>query len=192
MGQINQWCRVVMNAETLRLIRGIQPEQKDVLEISGTAWNGLLPFKSYQSKMYPEIDICAGPIKGRKFDLIIAEQVFEHLQYPYRAGKNLLTMLNPGGYLLLTTPFLIKIHREPVDCTRWTEDGMRHLLEECGFERVNMITGSWGNRACIVANFDNWPEYDSLSHSLENDKDFPMVVWVLAQKSAEIVAGAHN
>ena len=130
MGQINHWCRVVMNAETLRLIRSIQPEQKHVLEISGSAWNGLLPFKSYQSILYPEIDICAGPIRGKKFDLIIVEQVFEHLQYPYRAGKNLLAMLNPGGYLLLTTPFLIKVHREPLDC--YPLDGRRHEVPTRG------------------------------------------------------------
>jgi hypothetical protein len=52
-----------------------------------SAWDGLVAFKDYQSRTYPEIDIYAGPINGSKFDLIIAEQVFEHLQYPYRAGK---------------------------------------------------------------------------------------------------------
>ena len=33
----------------------------------------------------------------RRFDLIIAEQVLEHVQWPYRAVKNIRAMLNPGG-----------------------------------------------------------------------------------------------
>jgi len=184
MGQVNHWCRVVMNAETLRLVRGIEPEQRDVLEISGTAWNDQVPFKSYLSKSFPAIDICAGPLEGKKFDLIIAEQVFEHLQYPYRAGKNLYSMLNPGGYLLLTTPFFIKIHKSPLDCCRWTEEGIKFLMEECGFEPGRMITGSWGNRLCVVSNFGAWPEYIPGVHPLDNEPDFPMVVWLLAQKGA--------
>lgn len=173
-----------MNAETLRLIRSIEPEQKNVLEISGRAWADLAPFKTYQSKCFPEIDICARPFGEKKFDLIIAEQVFEHLQYPYRAGKNLFSMLNPGGYLLLTTPFLIKVHPSPLDCSRWTEDGLKFLMEECGFELNRMTSGSWGNRLCVISNFAAWPEYVHGMHPLENERDFPMVVWLLAQKGA--------
>ncbi|MGE3623114.1 MAG: class I SAM-dependent methyltransferase [Bdellovibrionales bacterium] len=184
MGQVNHWCRVVMNAETLRLIQGIQPEQKDVLEISGMAWRNMVPFKSYQSVAYPHIDICAAPLEGKKFDLVIAEQVFEHLQYPYRAGRNIYSMLNPGGYLLLTTPFMIKVHKSPLDCTRWTEDGLRFLMEECGFPLDRMTSGSWGNRMCIIGNFAAWPEYVPGVHPIDNEPEFPMVVWLLAQKAA--------
>ena len=71
------------------------------------------------------------------FDLIIAEQVFEHLLWPYRAARNVHRMLRPGGSFLITTPFLVKIHPVPNDCSRWTETGMKHLLAEAGGRFTN-------------------------------------------------------
>jgi hypothetical protein len=102
--------------------------------------------------------------------------------WPYRAGRNVYQMLNPGGYVLVTTPFLIRIHDQPVDCSRWTELGLKHLLAECGFPMKNIRTGSWGNRACVIANFTEWPHYAPQQHSLDNEPNFPLVVWALAQK----------
>jgi hypothetical protein len=114
--------------------------------------------------------------------LIIAEQVFEHLLWPYRAGKNVHRMLNQGGYFLITTPFLVRIHSGPTDCSRWTETGIRYFLAECGFSLERIQTGSWGNRACVRANFSQWSRYRRLVHSLRNEPSFPVVVWALAQK----------
>jgi SAM-dependent methyltransferase len=184
MAQVNHWCRAVMNGETLRLVQSIHPEEKDILEISGNAWADLVPHRSYRFVHYPAFDICAQPLafKQESFDLIIAEQVFEHLPYPYRAGKNIYSMLRPGGYMLLTTPFFIKVHKSPLDCCRWTEEGIKFLMEECGFNPKYIHTGSWGNRLCVIANFQAWPEYIPGAHPLDNEPDFPMVVWTLAQK----------
>jgi hypothetical protein len=44
-----------------------------------------------------------------------------------------------------------------------------------------MVSGSWGNRKCVVANFHEWMPYNSKKHSLENEPEFPVVVWVLAK-----------
>jgi SAM-dependent methyltransferase len=179
----NQWGRIVMNRETRDLIGSLPPPTTlDVLEISGTVWEKLMPFKSYRSCYYPEFDICDMTL-DQTFDLIIAEQVFEHLLWPYRAGKHVYQMLNPGGHFLITVPFLLRIHDYPVDCTRWTETGLKYFLAECGFPLDNIRTGSWGNRACVRANFGaNWASYRSRFHSLENEPDFPIHVWALAQK----------
>jgi hypothetical protein len=90
-------------------------------------------------------------------------------------------MLKPGGHLLVTTPFLIKVHEVPVDCSRWTELGMKHLLAECGFPIDGIWTGSWGNRACVQANFRNWARRGWFK-SLANEPEFPVSVWALARK----------
>src|SRR5262245_1176294 len=155
----DQWCRVVMNRETLRLVAALGPEGLDVLEVSGTGWRDLLPFRSYRSVDYPNYDLC-GERLTTEFDLIVAEQVFEHLPYPRRAGLNAHAMLRPGGHLLMTTPFLLKVHNHPVDCTRWTESGVRFFLADCGFPIDSVVTGSWGNRACVVGNFRAWARYN--------------------------------
>ncbi|NJM60946.1 MAG: hypothetical protein HC849_13210 [Oscillatoriales cyanobacterium RU_3_3] len=97
-------------------------------------------------------------------------------------GKNIYQMLDRNGYFLITIPFLIRIHDYPADCSRWTETGIKYLLAECGFNLERIQTGSWGNRACIVANFSRWEYYNPAIHSLANEPDFPLVVWALAQK----------
>jgi hypothetical protein len=78
----------------------------------------------------------------------LPSKYFEHLLWPYRAVRHVYQMLNEDGVFLLTTLFLIKIHQHPVDCSRWTEIGIRNLLAEGGFNIDLITTGSWGNRAC--------------------------------------------
>jgi len=181
------WCRIVMNRATRKLVEPLNIGDMTALEISGNMWRDL-PFKGYGAVQYPQYDICDKPIVMRNgdsvrlFDMVIAEQVLEHVRYPYRAVKNVHHMLNPGGYFLVTTPFLIRVHGCPHDYTRWTEDGLRYLLNEGGFPLENIQVGSWGNKDCIVGNFYDWPFYDPEQHSLENEPDLPMVVWALARK----------
>jgi SAM-dependent methyltransferase len=175
------WARVVMNRSTRDLVSQLRPEELSVLEISGDAWDGALPFASYAKVGYPDFDICESALDDR-FDLVIAEQVFEHLRWPYRAGRHVYDMLNPGGHFLVTTPFLLRVHDIPLDCSRWTEQGMRHLLAECGFPLELTKSGSWGNRRCVRKNFSHWAKYWPGIHSLENEPDFPVVVWALARR----------
>jgi SAM-dependent methyltransferase len=176
------WARAVMDLETRRLIEELSPETCSALEISGTAWRTRVRFQSYRSVAFPEFDICDAGL-AEKFDIIIAEQVFEHLHWPGRAARNVLGMLKPGGHFLITTPFLIRVHNVPTDCTRWTETGIRYFLAECGFPLEQIRTGAWGNRPCVKANFTDWPTFRPWLHSLRNEPEFPVVVWALARSA---------
>ena len=44
------------------------------------------------------------------------------------------SMLKPGRGPAIATPFLVRVHNVPIDCSRWTADGLSYLLQECGFE----------------------------------------------------------
>ena len=138
-----------MNQAVEKLFENINYQQQNCLEISGRNWSDF-GFLSYQSVIFPEYNICDSTLTEH-FDLIIAEQVFKHLLYPYQAAKNVLSMLKPKGYFLIS---VLKIHDYPTDCTRWSEIGLKHFLHECGFPLENIQTGSWGNRECILANFE--------------------------------------
>ncbi len=134
--------RATMYRDCKKFIDSIGPENKDVLEISGGRfWNGF-DFKSFTKTEYPGFDICED-VLDRKFDLIIADQVFEHLLWPYRAGKNVYEMLRPGGYFIVATPFLVKVHNIPHDCSRWTETGIKYFLAECGFPFLSSVDFRW-------------------------------------------------
>lgn len=178
-----QWCRVVMNREIERFIRSLNCSQLDVLEVSGAGSEGRYAFRSYLSTRYPEYDVCAGPLAAEQFDLVIAEQVFEHVLRPDRAADNIHQMLRPNGYFVVSTPFLLKVHGYPLDLYRWTEQGMRQLLEIAGFSVLT--TGSWGNLDCLMADMTpdlEWTTYNPRKHSLNNQPQFPIVVWAFAKK----------
>jgi SAM-dependent methyltransferase len=174
------WTRVVMNAETLKWIQALDTSTMEALEVSGEYWKNKVPFASYQSAWYPDFDVCEAPLP-KPFDMVFAEQVFEHLLYPLRAAKHIHQMLREDGYFMLTTPFLFRVHASPADCTRWTPQGMKYFLEEAGFSSEKIQVGSWGNQACVKATLKG-RNYCRRLHSLKNEPDYPVVVWALAQK----------
>jgi len=175
------WTRPVMYDRCTEMLDAIGLRNLDALEISAGQYWRTLPFRSFTEANYPQFDICAGTL-DRQFDLIIADQVFEHLLWPSRAARNVHSMLRPGGYFLVTTPFLIKVHAIPNDCTRWTETGLKYFLAEAGFPLDETKTGSWGNRSCVKANFDKWARRGWFG-SLRNEPEFPVSVWALARKT---------
>jgi SAM-dependent methyltransferase len=179
-----QWARVVMDRATAEFALRLDKSKLEALEISGSKWESF-GFRSYRSVHFPAFDICATPPRSAAYDIIIAEQVLEHVKWPYRAARNVHAMLRPGGWFIVTTPFLLRLHREPNDCTRWSEEGMRYLLAESGFRLENIETGSWGNRACVRGNFKRWSRWIPWLHTLKNEPDYPVVVWAFARKAVE-------
>jgi SAM-dependent methyltransferase len=174
--------RVVLYRETERIIAGLPIAKMDALEISGDRLSAL-GFRSFRSAHYPAFDVCESPLPDA-FDIVIAEQVFEHLLWPHRAAKNVFAMLKPGGYFFISTPFLQKVHDFPVDCSRWTETGLKYLLADSGFDLDSIQTWSWGNRSAVRANLktDKFPAYFRHVSNLENQPFFPVQVWALARR----------
>jgi len=162
--------------------------EMDAGEISGK--NGRrYPFRSYERFRYPKYDICAGPLEDagglvQKFDIILANQVWEHLDRPYAATRNVLRNLRVGGYFWLAVPFFIRYHGSPVDCSRWSARGLTNLLIEAGFDEANIRAEQWGNRNAARRNLeDAWPPaYDAATDDLTNDPECPVCAWALARK----------
>jgi SAM-dependent methyltransferase len=172
-----------MNREVERFITSLDTKKMSVLEISGSRFRDRWPFHSYTTVQYPDYDVCSGPLAVAEFDLVIAEQVFEHILHPDLGVRSVYQMLKPGGIFIIDTPFLLKFHPYPRDLYRWTEDGMRTLLEGAGFSAIE--TGSWGNRRCLIKDLTpglGWTSYQPLLHSLKNEPQFPIVVWAFAHK----------
>jgi SAM-dependent methyltransferase len=169
-----------MDRETDKFVRSLSYSAMDALEVSGDKWENF-GFRSYRKVRYPEYDLCEKPLALAAFDIVIVEQVLEHVLWPYKAVRNVFEMLRPGGIFLVTTPFLVRMH-EPVDCSRWSELGLKNLLIERGFNGDHIVTGSWGNRACVCSNFQRFTEWIPWKHSLKNEPKFPLVVWAFARK----------
>ncbi|WP_372836833.1 dihydrolipoamide dehydrogenase [Puniceibacterium confluentis] len=188
MASIN---RIVMSKSSRTWIRALGPEGLDTAEISGSSGKNF-PFRSYKVFHYPEYDICAAPLgeqegTGRQFDLIMADQVWEHLDRPYAATKHVLASLKPGGFFWLAVPFFVPLHAAPVDNSRWSARGLKNLLIECGFAEEDIVADQWGNRWAgmrnVVGPFP--PVYYPETDRLDNEEDFPVCAWALAQKAEQ-------
>ena len=179
--QSNQhhWCRIVMNTATQDIISSLDVSNLDALEISGKQWRSTA-FKTYTAVKYPEFDICNIESHYKESaDIVLAEQVFEHIRNPFKGVSNVHAILRVGGYFLITTPFLIRVHSVPMDYWRWTSAGLTAMLEDCGFSVE--LSKSWGNKDCVVGNLDQWKNYQD-GDNLANEEDFPVMCWALARK----------
>lgn len=176
-----QWQRVTLNAAVSRHIDSLGPERLRGAEISGDA-QASRPWRHFTSLNFPDFDLCA-PLNGHeRFDVVICEQVIEHVVDPVKAAENLRGLCAPGGHVIVSTPFLIRVHELPMygmgDYWRFTPRGLRTLLERAGLT-VDSVA-SWGNRSVVVGNFDLWPRYRRW-HSLRNEPDLPVQVWAFAR-----------
>ena len=79
------------------------------------------------------IDICKNNkkvIPDATFDIVVCTEVLEHTLNPFSAIAEIYRILKKGGVLLMTTPFDFRIHGPLPDCWRFTEYGIKSLLNK--------------------------------------------------------------
>lgn len=178
----SHWQRIVLDRAVDAHLARLGPERLHAAEISGSAHRER-GWASYVNLDHPEFDLCA-PLSSEhrgRFDVVICEQVLEHVPDPCGAARNLRALCAPGGHVVVSTPFLVRVHELPEyglrDYWRFTPRGLRALLEGAGL--VVEEVGSWGNRRCVTGNFDRWPAYRRW-RSLRNEANLPVQVWAFA------------
>ena len=89
-------------------------------------------------------DLRAMPMVGTNtYDSALCSEVLEHIADPDLALAELFRVMRPSGMLLLSVPFLARLHEEPYDYFRYTCHGLEHLLTGAGFRLVEIVpTGS--------------------------------------------------
>jgi SAM-dependent methyltransferase len=179
------WQRVILDRAVDEFIAWLDPPRCSAAEISGDAHAGR-PWREYAGLIYPEFDVCAPLTEERRFDVVICEQVLEHVDDPCAAASNLRELCVPGGHVIVSTPFLIRVHELPIflmrDYWRFTPRGLQILLERAELEIV--AAGAWGNRECVIGNFSRWSAYRRW-HPLRNEPEYPVQVWAFARRSAD-------
>ena len=72
--------------------------------------------------------------KARKqFDVVMATQVFEHVEFPDEAASSVFKSIKPGGALVFTVPFSAQFHLVPVDFQRFTKMKVVSMFKSAGF-----------------------------------------------------------
>lgn len=167
-----------MNRDIATFLEDLGPAGSECVEISGSVHEAR-GWKRYDRLEYPAFDLCDPPTLGRTWDVVLCEQVLEHVSDPCAAVRTLHDLARPGGWVVVSTPFLIRIHPSPTDYWRFTPAGLRVLLERAGLD-VRSVE-RWGNRAAVRANLRRWVPYRRW-RSLRSQELVPVVVWAYAQR----------
>ena len=74
------------------------------------------------------------PFPDDHFDAVVSFEVFEHVFNLEEVLREIRRVLKPDGKLLVTMPFAWHEHEAPYDFARYTSYGIRHVLQNGGFE----------------------------------------------------------
>lgn len=75
-------------------------------------------------------DIQHLPFRSGAFDAVKATEVLEHVPDAMAALRECRRVLGPGGHIVVTAPFLERLHGDPDDYARYTASMWRRLLEQ--------------------------------------------------------------
>ena len=104
-----------------------------------------LDFVQTRRRRYGDLDLAgdlhAIPCKTASFDAVVNVEVLEHLQEPEVALREMFRVLKPGGRLYLIAPQGWEEHCVPRDFYRFTQFGLRYLLEKVGFRGI--LSSPW-------------------------------------------------
>lgn len=70
----------------------------------------------------------------KKFDTIFCVSVLEHIPNVFSASKNITSLLNPGGAIYISVPFVFRYHGYPGDLWRFTPEAVKCLFSEIDFK----------------------------------------------------------
>jgi SAM-dependent methyltransferase len=87
------------------------------------------------------------------FDAVLCTQVLEHCEDPAAVLREVARILKPGGALILAVPHVWFYHPHPVDCWRFTQEGVVRICESAGLEPRELLAqgGSALAAAQVVA-----------------------------------------
>ncbi|WP_455244324.1 class I SAM-dependent methyltransferase [Petrachloros mirabilis] len=91
-----------------------------------------------------EWDGCTLPLDDGTVNIALATELFEHCPSPEMVMKEAFRVLQPGGLLFFTVPFLWPLHDVPHDEYRYTPFALERHLRDAGFEEVVIrALGGW-------------------------------------------------
>lgn len=76
------------------------------------------------------------PYEDGSVDVVIATGILQHVADDRRFIAEVYRMLKPGGMVHVEAPFLVQWHPDPIDCRRFTLQGLEFFLHDAGFKIV--------------------------------------------------------
>ena len=158
--------------------------------VKGTSTHQFGRFPTLDRSNYVMVDIQSGPDVDvvsdlhslpkdwtNRFDVLIANAVFEHLERPWIAAQEVARVLSPGGICHIATHQTFPLHGYPNDFFRFSTGALSTIFSDAGME---ILAASYHHRTKILLP----PKLLALQH-LENwNREFPSyaVVRLAARK----------
>lgn len=79
-------------------------------------------------------------IEDESYDLVISGQAFEHIEYFWLTLEEVKRILKPEGLFFLIVPSSGPVHKNPYDCYRFNEDGMKSMANYINFTVIEYGT----------------------------------------------------
>jgi SAM-dependent methyltransferase len=110
-----------------------------------TSYTGCDVVQSSERKVDIICPAISVPVADTSFDTVLCTQVIEHVADHQALLREAYRLLRSGGVLILSGPMYWHLHEEPYDFFRFTEYGLRHLLEKAGFDAIEIMAngGKW-------------------------------------------------
>ena len=116
---------------------GDQPYGK-ILPEAVTRYDSLDVERRHPQQTYVTSAAKMDGVPDAEYDSAMSFSVLEHVPDPWQALRHIHRVLKPGGSLILTVPHLSRLHEEPHDYFRFTHYGLTRLLEDSGFEVIEL------------------------------------------------------
>jgi SAM-dependent methyltransferase len=93
------------------------------------------------------------PVRNNTYDVIVNNQVLEHVEFPQRVIEEFYRVLKPGGQLFLTAPQSWGIHMAPHHYYNFTRYGLESLFNNANLEikSISPLGGVFWNLAKIIS-----------------------------------------
>lgn len=115
-----------------------------------------------------DITDCTTIIPDNSFDFIFSKDTFEHVAEPWKAAKEVIRILKPGGLFYLVTVWSWRYHPVPIDFWRFSPECLAYLFNglrcldknfDCHQRRWDM-RGFWKDKkdAVPIDNLGGWIE----------------------------------
>lgn len=76
------------------------------------------------------------PLATASYPAVLCSEVLEHVSDPLAVVQQIQRVLQPGGLLLATVPFMFRQHADPSDYGRYTEWFWSENLQRLGFTQI--------------------------------------------------------
>jgi SAM-dependent methyltransferase len=134
----------------LRYISTLTPGTR-ILDLGGNKINkrGRFDIECYELRViyanlvtakHPDVQADAAyvPFKDGSFEAVICTELLEHVQYPETVLHEVSRVLIPGGKIFITVPFMYRIHGDPYDFGRYTDQYWQCTLKATGFQKIEI------------------------------------------------------